>query len=289
MLGDGTGKIWMDGQMVDWADATVHVLAHTLHYGSGVFEGERAYRGKIFRMQEHHERLIASARMMGLEIPYSVEEINKAAEEVIRTNGFSEAYVRPVVWHGAESLSVASSGNSLHLTIAAWKWASYFESKDGAAPGIRLMWSDWVRPAPNVGPVLAKANGQYISGMMGKNKAMKAGYDDAIMLDYRGYVAECTGANLFIVKGGVLITPTADCFLNGITRKTIIELAKGMGIPFMEKHFYPDELAQADEVFITGTAVEVQPIAEIGTQKYATGPITARLAAAYTKLVNGEA
>ncbi|MDR3425634.1 MAG: branched-chain amino acid aminotransferase [Alphaproteobacteria bacterium] len=288
MLGDEKGKIWIDGQMVEWADAKIHVLSHTLHYGSGVFEGERAYRGKIFRMQEHHERLHASAKMTGFDLPYTVEEINKAAEEVLKINGLTEAYVRPVAWHGAESLSVASLANSVHVAIAAWKWASYFDTKEGAAPGIRLMWSDYVRPAPNVGPVFAKANGQYISGMLGKNKAMKAGYDDALMLDYRGYVAECTGANIFMVKGGVLITPIADCFLNGITRKTVIEMAHERGIPFMEKHFYPDELAHADEVFIAGTAVEVQPIAEIGTQKYTTGPITRRMIEAYTKRVNGE-
>lgn len=289
MLGDGTGKIWMDGQMVDWAEANVHVLSHTFHYGSGVFEGERAYRGKIFKMQEHHERLKAGAKMMDFDIPYSVEEINKAAEAVIEENGFSEAYVRPVAWHGPESLSVATKGTSVHLAIAAWKWTSYFDVKDGQVPAIRLMWSDYVRPAPNVGPVMAKANGQYISGTLGKNKAMRGGYDDAIMLDYRGYVAECTGANLFMVKGGVLITPLADCFLNGITRQTIIEIAHEMGVPIMEKHFYPDELAKADEVFITGTAVEVQPIGEIGTQKYATGPITMKIREIYTKLVNGEA
>ncbi|MDD3288691.1 MAG: branched-chain amino acid transaminase [Alphaproteobacteria bacterium] len=289
MLGDGTGKIWMDGQMVDWVDASVHVLSHTFHYGSGVFEGERAYRGKIFKMKEHHKRLKAGAKMIDFEIPYTVEEINKAAEAVIKENGFSEAYVRPIAWHGPESLSVATKGTSVHLAIAAWKWTSYFDVKDGQVPAIRLMWSDYVRPAPNVGPVMAKANGQYISGTLGKNKAMREGYDDAIMLDYRGYVAECTGANLFMVKGGVLITPIADCFLNGITRQTIIEIAHEMGIPVVEKHFYPDEIAQADEVFITGTAVEVQPIGEIGAQKYATGPITMKIRQTYTKCVNGEA
>lgn len=288
MLGDGTGKIWMDGKMVDWADANIHILSHTLHYGSGAFEGERAYRGKIFRMQEHHERLHASAKMVGFEIPYSVDEINKAAEGVINTNGLTEAYVRPVAWHGPESLSVASFQNSVHLAIAAWKWTSYFDKKDGEVPGIRLMWSEFVRPAPNVGPVFAKANGLYVTGGITKNKAMKAGYDDALMLDYRGFVAECTGANIFMVKGGVLVTPIADCFLNGITRKTVIEMAHEMGIPFVEKHFYPDELAQADEVFIAGTAVEVQPIAEIGTQKYKTGPMTTRMIETYTKRVNGE-
>lgn len=288
MLGDGTGKIWMDGEMVEWADAKIHVLTHTFHYGSGVFEGERAYRGKIFKMQEHHERLCASANMVGFEIPYSVDEINKAAEAVLKVNNLTEAYVRPVAWHGAESLSVGSHGTSLHLAIAAWKWTSYFDAKDGQVPGIRLMWSDYVRPAPNVGPVRAKANGQYISGMLGKDKAMKMGFDDAVMLDYRGYVAECTGANIFMVKGGVLMTPVPDCFLNGITRLTIIELAHEMGMPVVEKPFYPDELAQADEVFISGTAVEVQPVTQVGATKYKVGPMTMKLREAYTKRVNGE-
>jgi 2-isopropylmalate synthase len=288
MLGNQTGKIWMDGKMVEWGEAKVHILTHTLHYGSGVFEGERAYNGVIFKMNEHHRRFHASAGMVGFEIPYSVEELNKAAEEILKINNLTDAYVRPVAWHGPEGLSVASYHNSVHVAIAAWKWESYFEAKDGQVPGIRLMWSDWVRPAPNVGPVMAKANGQYISGTLSKNKAEKNGYNDALLLDYRGYVAECTGANIFMVKGGVLITPIADCFLNGITRLTILEIARKLQIPVMEKHFMPDELAQADEVFITGTAVEVQPISEIGTQKYKTGPITEKMIAVYGKCVKGE-
>ena len=289
MLDNQTGKIWMDGEMVEWANAKVHVLTHTLHYGSGVFEGERAYGGTIFKMQEHHERFHASAGMVGFDIPYSVAELNKAAEDVIRINNLTDAYVRPVAWHGPESLSVASLHNSVHVAIAAWKWAAYFQTEDGKIPGLRLMWSDWVRPAPNMGPVHAKANGQYITGTFSKNKAEKMGYNDALMLDYRGYVAECTGANLFMVKDGTLITPIPDCFLNGITRLTIIDIAKSFGIPVVEKHIMPDELMQADEVFITGTAVEVNPVAEIDTKKYPTGPITGKLATAYKKMVNGVA
>lgn len=289
MLGDGTGKIWIDGHMVDWDKATVHLLTHTLHYGSGVFEGERAYRGKIFKMQEHHERLHASAGMLGFEIPYSVSELNKAAEDVIRINNLSEAYVRPVAWHGEESLGVGTSANTVHVGIAAWKWGAYFATEDGQKPGLKLMWSEWVRPATNVGPVKAKANGQYITGMLGKNKAEKNGFNDALMLDYRGYVAECTGANIFMVKDGVLITPIPDCFLDGITRRTILEIAKEKGLPVVEKHFYPDELEKADEVFISGTAIEVHPVAVIGDWSYAsTGPVTQMLMNAYENRVNGE-
>lgn len=288
MLDIQNGKVWMDGQMVDMADAKIHILTHTFHYGSGVFEGERAYRGKIFKMQEHHQRLIDGARMLGFEIPYTVDQINQAAMDVIKVNNLSEAYIRPVAWHGPESLSVASHQNSVHLALAAWQWASYFQTEDGKTPGIKLMWSDWVRPAPNMGPVRAKANGQYITGTIGKNKAEKSGFNDALMLDYRGYVAECTGANIFFVKGGVLTTPLADCFLSGITRATVIEIAKSFQIPVVEKLFYPDELMQADEIFITGTAVEVQPIALIGETAFKTGPITERLSVAYKKCVNGE-
>ncbi|MDE1900134.1 MAG: branched-chain amino acid aminotransferase [Alphaproteobacteria bacterium] len=289
MLHERAGKIWIDGRFVESADANIHVLTHTLHYGSGVFEGERAYEGVIFKMQEHHERFHASAAMLGFAIPYSVDEINRATQEVLRINNLKDAYIRPVAWHGSEALSVSTSHNSVHVAIAAWEWGSYFKSDDGQVPGIRLMWSDWVRPAPNMGPVHAKANGQYITGTLGKNKAEKNGYNDALMLDYRGYVAECTGANIFMVKDGVLITPTADCFLNGITRQTIMDIARTMGTTVVEKRIMPDELAQADEVFITGTAVEVQPISEIGTQKFSSGPVTQKIAAAYGKLVRGTA
>jgi len=288
MLNDQTGKIWIDGTLVDWADAKVHVLTHTLHYGSGVFEGERAYRGVIFKMDEHHRRFHTSAQMVGFEIPYSIDTLNKAADDILRINKLTEAYVRPIAWHGAESLSVACYHNSVHVAIAAWKWESYFTNGDDNAPGIRLMWSDWIRPAPNMGPVHAKACGQYITGTLGKNKAEKNGYNDILMLDYRGYIAECSGANIFMVKDGVLMTPIPDCFLNGITRLTVIDLAKSLGIPMIEKYIIPDELMQADEVFITGSAAEVQPVAEIGVQKYLTGPITEKIRQAYKKLVNGE-
>ncbi|MBV8061081.1 MAG: branched-chain amino acid aminotransferase [Alphaproteobacteria bacterium] len=288
MLQNQPGVIWMDGKLVPWKDAHVHVLTHTLHYGSGVFEGERAYDGVIFKMQEHHERLHASAGMMGFTLPYSVDVINQAAMDVLQENNLKDAYVRPVAWHGPESLSVSSRSNSIHLAIAAWKWASYFQpNPDGSIPGIRLIWADWVRPAPNVGPVFAKANGQYIAGTVSKNKAELAGYNDALMLDYRGYVAECTGANIFMVKDGTIYTPIADCFLNGITRRSVIDIARQLGLTVTEQHITPAELSAADEVFITGTAVEVQPIIEIGMQKYPSGPITTRINQAYQKAVRG--
>lgn len=288
MLDNKPGKIWIDGGLVEWQEAKVHILTHTLHYGSGVFEGARAYGGVIFKMHEHHVRLHASAAMMGFEIPYSVDTLNRAAEDVLKINKLADAYVRPVAWHGPESLSVASWRNSIHVAIAAWAWESYFQpNPGGSTPGIRLMWADWARPAPNMGPVHAKANGQYVTGTLSKNKAEKNGYNDALMLDYRGYVAESTGSNIFMVKDGVLITPPTDCILNGITRLTVIEIAKNFGIPVVEKLFLPDELAQADEVFLTGSAVEVQPVIEIGTQKYATGEITKKLMNAYKTVVHG--
>lgn len=286
MLDNQPGKIWFDGELVEWTEARVHVLTHTLHYGSGVFEGERAYGGKIFKMREHHQRLRDSAAMLDIELAATVDQIDAAAMAVIKANGLSEAYVRPIVWHGPESLSVASHRNKVHMAIAAWKWTSYFEKKDGQTPGIKLMWSDWVRPAPNIGPVFAKANGQYISGTLGKNKAEKNGYHDALMLDYRGYVAECTGANIFMVKDGQVFTPIADCFLNGITRQTAMDIAKALDLKVTEKHIMPDELLQADEVFITGTAVEIQPISHIGDKSFPTGPITEKMIERYAALVN---
>lgn len=278
------GWIWMNGEFIEWQDAKCHILTHTLHYGSGVFEGERAYDGKIFKMREHHQRLHDSAGMLNFKIPYTVEELNEAAVELLRINNLQDAYLRPVAWHGAESLSVASYNNSVNVAIAAWEWKSYFTP---GAIGLKLMWSDWVRPAPNMSPVHAKANGQYITGTLSKNKAELSGYNDALMLDYRGYVAECTGANIFMVKGGVVCTPIADCFLSGITRQTIIDLVKQHGIPFIEKHILPSELTGADEVFITGSAAEVQPVIQIGEKHFSSGEITNLMIQEYKKLVTG--
>lgn len=282
MLAKQLGWIWMNGEFIDWQEAKVHILTHTLHYGSGVFEGERAYKGSIFKMTEHHQRLKTSANMLGFEIPYTVNELNEAAEEILIRNNHQDAYLRILAWHGSEALSVSSSQNSVNVAIAVWQWNSYFKSEN---IGLKLMWSDWVRPAPNMAPVHAKASGQYIIGTLGKNKAELNGYDDALMLDYRGYVAECSSANIFMVKHGVIYTPIADCFLNGITRKTIIELAQKHNITCVEKHIMPDEIIEADEIFITGSAVEIQPIVKLATKDFAIGKITEFMIKEYQKLV----
>lgn len=284
MLDKNNGLIWIDGEFVDWQKANIHILTHTLHYGSGVFEGERAYNGKIFKMSEHHQRLHDSAAMLDFKIPYSVEELDSAAKELLKRNHLTNAYLRPVAWHGSEALGVSSMRNSVHVAIAAWEWGSYFPPDH---KGIKLMWSKWVRPAPNMSPVQAKANGQYIINMLSKNKAESLGFHDALMLDYRGYIAECTGANIFMVKNGILYTPTADCFLNGITRKTIMALAHSSHIPLVEKHLLPSEILSADEIFITGSAAEVQSVAQIGEQEFQSGPITQLLTTKYQNLVNG--
>jgi branched-chain amino acid aminotransferase group I len=285
MLDNSNGLIWMNGKFVSWQEAKIHILTHTLHYGSGVFEGERAYNGKIFKMSEHHQRLHDSAWMLDFKIPYSVEELNQAAKELLKLNNLSNAYLRPVAWHGSEALSVSSLRNSVHVAIAAWKWDSYFPADQ---KGIKLMWAKWVRPAPNMSPVHAKANGQYIISTLSKNKAEGMGFQDALMLDYRGYIAECTSANVFMVKNGILSTPIADCFLNGITRKTIIELAHASHIPFIEKYIMPSEILLADEVFVTGTAAEVQPVIQIGEKKFELGSITQHLASNYKNLVTDD-
>lgn len=275
----------MNGEFVKWQDANIHILTHTLHYGSGVFEGERAYNGNIFKKSEHHQRLHDSAAMLGFKIPYSVVELDHAADESLKRNKLSNAYLRPIAWHGPEALGVASSRNVVNVAIAAWEWTSYFTPGHN---GIKLMWSDWIRPAPNMAPVHAKANGLYIISTLSKNKAEQDGYHDALMLDYRGYVSECTGANIFMVKGGVLYSPLADCFLNGITRQTIIELAHAHHIPFVEKHILPSELLTADELFLTGSAAEVQPVIQVGETRFAVGETTMKLSSAYLKLINGE-
>lgn len=286
MLNKIDGWIWMNGEFIRWEDARCHILAHTLHYGSGVFEGERAYNGQIFKMTEHHQRLHDSAGMLDFEIPYSVEELNQAAQEVLTRNGLNDAYIRPVAWHGAEQLNVDSTKNTVNVAIAAWEWTSYFDAK---SQGLTLMWSEWVRPAANMSPVKAKANGQYIIGTLSKNKAVASGYHDALMLDYRGYIAECSGANIFFVQDGVVYTPIADCFLDGITRQTVIALLKASGIPVVEKHLKPSDITMVDEIFITGTAVEIQPITQIGTQKYPIGPVTINIIETYKQLVQGSA
>ncbi|HHF7345144.1 TPA: 2-isopropylmalate synthase [Legionella feeleii] len=279
--------IWLNGEFVPWDEAKTHVLTHGLHYASSVFEGERAYEGNVFKLTEHNRRLHESANILGFKIPYSVSELNTVTRELLKRNQLKNAYIRPVAWCGTETLSVASQTCSVQVAIAAWEWRSYFAADDLFNKGLKLMWADWVRPSPSMAPVKAKAAGLYMIGSLSKNKAERAGFHDALMLDYRGYVAECTGANFFMVKDGVIYTPIADCFLNGITRQTIIKLARKHHIPVIERHIYPHEIAQADEVFITGSAVEVAPVGQIGNHRFPVGNISKTIAAAYSKLVRG--
>ncbi|KKB85797.1 branched-chain amino acid aminotransferase [Devosia limi DSM 17137] len=257
------GWIWFDGELKPWKDAKIHVLTHGLHYASCVFEGQRAYGGEVFKLREHTERLIASGKTLDFTIPYSADEIDAACREVLAKNNLVDAYMRPVAWRGSEELSVPARNNTVHLAIAAWVWPSYFSTEE-KLKGIRLEWSKWRRPAPDTIPCKAKAAGLYMICTLSKDAAMANGYADALMLDYRGYVAEATGANVFFIKGKDIVTPTPDCFLDGITRRTLIALAKANGFTVTERHMKPEELGDFDECFLTGTAAEVTPVSQIG-------------------------
>lgn len=283
---DRDGKIWMDGQLVDWRDAKLHVLSHGLHYASSVFEGERAYGGRIFKNREHTVRFHASAEQLGFTIPYSYDEIEAAKEAVLNANNLKDAYLRPVAWRGSEMMAVAAQHSKIHVAVAAWEWPSMF-NPEIKARGIRLKWAPYKRPSPETEPVHAKAAGLYMICTISKHDAEKHGYQDALMLDYRGYLAEATGANLFLVIDGEIHTPTADCFLNGITRQTVIQLARDAGITVHERHIKPEELARVSEVFLTGTAAEITPVGEIEGQIFTPGTITHTLMDAYTKATRG--
>ena len=275
------GWIWFDGEFTPWKDAKIHVLTHGLHYASSVFEGERAYGGEIFKSREHTERLIRSGKTLDMTIPWSVEQIEEAKRQVLEKNGLVDAYVRPVAWRGSEELSVPARNNKVHLAIAAWVWPSYF-SVEEKLRGIRLEWSKWKRPSAETIPSSAKAAGLYMICTLSKDAAMANGYADALMLDYRGYVAEATGANVFFIKGKDIVTPTPDCFLNGITRQTLIDLARRNGYTVTERHMMPEELSQFDECFLTGTAAEVTPVSEIGEYKFTPGEGCRTLIDAYS-------
>ena len=275
------GWIWYDGELVPWKDAKLHVLTHGLHYASSVFEGQRAYGGEIFKLRQHTERLIASAKTLDFEIPFSADEIDEAARQVLKANKLTDAYVRPIAWRGSETISVPARGNKVHLAVAAWEWPSYF-SPEVKAKGIRLMWSKWKRPAPDTIPWQAKAGGLYMICTLSKHDAMDAGYDDALMLDYRGLVAESTGSNVFFIKGNELHTPIPDCFLNGITRQTVIALAKEQGYQVIERQIRPEELGDFEECFVTGTAAELTPVGEVGDYRFKPGVVTNTLADAYS-------
>ena len=282
------GLIWLDGKLVPGPDAKIHVLTHGLHYASAVFEGERAYGGTIFRGTEHSERLKNSANVLDFEIPYSVAEIDAAKTLVLEKNGMNEAYVRPIAWRGSEQLGVSAQNNKIHLAIATWEWPSYFDPAQRLR-GIRLDLADYRRPDPRTAPCLAKAAGLYMICTISKHRAEKKGYADALMLDWQGRVAECTGANVFFVQDGKLHTPTADCFLDGITRRTVIELAGRRRIDVIERRILPDELPTFSECFITGTAAEVTAVSEIAGRSFNPGGITKQLMDDYTAEVQPKA
>jgi branched-chain amino acid aminotransferase len=282
------GVIWFDGELVPAPDAKIHVLSHGLHYASCVFEGERAYGGRIFKSTEHSERLKRSAEMLDFEIPYSVAEIDAAKQLVVDTNGQPSAYVRPVAWRGSEMMGVSAQHNKIHLAIATWEWPSYFDPAE-RLKGIRLDMAEYRRPDPATIPCKAKATGLYMICTISKHKAERKGYADALMLDWRGRIAECTGANIFFIGDGTIHTPTPDCFLDGITRRTVIELAKRRGFDVVERVIMPEEMKGFVECFITGTAAEVTPVSEIGPYRFKPGNMTKVLMEDYTAEVQPKA
>lgn len=279
------GYIWLNGELIPWRDARVHMLTHALHYGSAVFEGERVYDGEIFKLTEHSQRLIESAKGLDFEIPYTVAEIDQACRDVVRANKLVDGYVRPLAWRGSEQMGVSAQATRINLAIAAWDWGSYF---DPAArnKGLRLTIAHYRRPDPRTAPAKSKAAGLYMICTIEKHRAEREGYADALMLDWRGQVAEATGANIFFVKDGVLHTPLPDCFLDGITRRTVIGLAKQRGLKVIERPIMPEEMADFSECFITGTAAEVMPVGEIGPYKFVVGDITRVLMDDYSALVH---
>lgn len=278
------GWIWFDGEMKPWKEAKVHVLTHGLHYASCVFEGQRAYGGEVFKLREHTDRLIQSGRTLDFEIPYSADEIDQACRDVLAKNNLVDAYMRPVAWRGSEEMGVPGRLNTIHMAIATWEWPSYF-SMEERLKGISLTISKWRRPAPDTIPCKAKAAGLYMICTLSKHAATDAGFTDSLMLDYRGYVAEATGANIFFHKDGELHSPTPDCFLDGITRRTVIGLAKEQGLKIVERHIKPEELGDFDECFLTGTAAEVTPVGRIDDVQYKPGKVCHALIDAYTAAV----
>ncbi len=283
---DRDGVIWFNGSLIPWRDAKLHVLSHALHYASSVFEGERVYNGRVFKLTEHSERLGRSARMLDFELPYSTDEIAAANLEVVAANGIVDGYLRPVAWRGSEMMGVSAQNCAIFLAIASWPWPPYF-GDDSRLRGIRLAFAEYRRPSPDTAPTGSKASGLYMICTLSRHAAEADGYDDALMLDWRGRVAESTGANFFMVQNGELHTPTPDCFLDGITRRTAIALAEARGVKTIERTIMPEELAHADEVFLTGTAAEITPIREIGPHHYQVGPLSRQLVEDYAKEVRG--
>ena len=277
------GYIWFDGELINWRDAKVHVLTHGLHYASSVFEGERCYKGKIFREIEHTERLHHSANTLGFKIPYSIDEICKIRKVVLKANNIIDGYIRPVSWRGSEMMGISAQRNTIHFAVAAWEWPSYY-TPESRLKGIKLQLSKWRRPSPDTAPVSTKAAGLYMICTLAKHEAEKNGCQDALMLDHRGFIAETTSANIFIIINNELHTPIPDCFLNGITRQEVIKIAKKNGIPVVERHIKLDELEKADEVFVTGTAAEVTPVSQIGKYIFKPSSICKKMIEEYTKI-----
>jgi branched-chain amino acid aminotransferase len=283
---DRDGWIWFDGKLVPWREANVHILTHALHYASSVFEGQRVYNGQIFKLTEHSKRLVKSASILGFDLPWSVEEIDQACKDVLKANNLEDAYMRPVAWRGSEQMGVSAQLTKPHLAVAVWDWGSYF-SEDAIRKGLRLDISPWRRPAPYTAPTQAKASGLYMICTMAKHAAENRGYNDALMFDWRGQVAEATGANAFFVKEGKLHTPTPDCFLNGITRQTVFELAKRRGIEVIERAIWPEELEDFEQFFLTGSAAEIAPVASAGPWNFEVGELTLQLRKDYLDLAYG--
>ena len=279
------GFIWYNGGFVEWQNATTHVLNHGLHYGSCVFEGLRVYGEKIYKLEKHTDRLFFSAQRMGIDVPYSKDEINRAHEETIKKMNIKYGYVRPVIWRGSEMMAISAQKNKINVAVATWEWPSYF-TKEDRLKGISLQTAVWKRPPPDCIPTDTKAAGLYMICTLSKHEAEKNGYTDALMLDYKGRVSESTGSNIFLVINGEIHTPVPDCFLNGITRQAVIEIAKNEGINVIERDIYPDEISKAEEIFLTGSAVEVTPVGKIDNQNFKVGDITTKISSLYMKEVD---
>jgi branched-chain amino acid aminotransferase len=282
---DRDGLIWLDGKLVPWREANVHVLTHALHYASSVFEGQRAYGGEIFRLTDHSERLKKSGALLGFDIPWSVEEIDQACRDVLKANELEDAYMRPLAWRGSEQMGVSAQNSKIHLAIACWYWGAYF-GEEALMKGLRLDIAKWRRPAPYTAPTESKAAGLYMICTMARHDAQAKGYDDALMFDWRGQVAEGTGANVFFVRDNILHTPVPDCFLNGITRQTVIALAQKRGIEVRERAIWPEELESFEQMFLTGSAAEVTPVAEAGPWHFEVGEMTRLLRKDYLDLAH---
>ncbi|MDP5332857.1 MAG: branched-chain amino acid aminotransferase [Paracoccaceae bacterium] len=281
---DRDGKIWMDGTLVDWRDANVHILTHAMHYASSVFEGERCYNGKIFKSRAHSARLLQSGVYLDMDIPYSVDQIEAAKEQTLKANGLTDAYVRAVAWRGAgDDMGVAAKRNPVRMAVAVWEWGAYYG--DAKMKGAKLDISKWKRPSPETIPHAAKAAGLYMICTMSKHAAEAKGCSDAMMFDYRGYVAEATGANIFFIKDGEVHTPLADSFLNGITRQTVIGMLRAKGLTVHERHIEAQELEGFEQCWLTGTAAEVTPVGQIGAYSFEVGALTREISTDYEKLV----